>query len=105
MLNRAFQRPCEESLELAAENVHFVHQKANQIAMEWTWRWMVETRVFGVCSYLGEKMGIAGRRIRLYFIYATFLTFGSPVVIYLATAFWINLRDYLKERILPVWDA
>ncbi len=68
-------------------------------------RKVVETRVFGVCSYLGEKMGIAGRRVRLYFIYAAFLTFGSPVIIYLVAAFWLNVRQYVRRRILPVWDA
>lgn len=69
------------------------------------WRHFIETPVFGVCSYLGERMGVAGRRVRLHFIYATCLTFGSPVVFYLAGAFWLNVRRYLRERVLPVWDA
>lgn len=69
------------------------------------WRHLIETPVFGVCSYLGERMGVAGRRVRLHFIYATCLTFGSPVVFYLAAAFWLNVRTYLRERVLPVWDA
>jgi phage shock protein PspC (stress-responsive transcriptional regulator) len=68
------------------------------------WRNIVESNVFGVCSYLGQKMGVASRRVRLYFIYSTFLTFGSPVVLYLAAAFWLNLKSYLRDRILPVWD-
>jgi len=50
-------------------------------------------------------MGIAGRSVRLYFIYATFLTFGSPVVVYLAAAFWLNVRAYVRRRVLSVWDA
>jgi phage shock protein C len=69
------------------------------------WRMIIESRVFGVCSYLGEKMGVAGRRIRLYFIYASFITFGSPVIIYLVAAFWLNVRAYVRHRILPIWDA
>lgn len=68
------------------------------------WRLLVESRVFGVCSYLGEKMGVASRRIRLYFLYATFLTFGSPVVLYLAFAFWLNLRSYIRHKVLVVFD-
>ncbi len=69
------------------------------------WRMIIESRVFGVCSYLGEKMGVAGRRVRLYFIYASFITFGSPVIIYLVAAFWLNVQAYVRHRILPIWDA
>lgn len=67
-------------------------------------RKFVETRVFGVCSYLGDKMGIPSRVIRLYFIYATFFTFGSPIIIYLVLAFWINLKKHIKPKRLSVWD-
>jgi phage shock protein PspC (stress-responsive transcriptional regulator) len=73
--------------------------------MNATLRSLVESRVFGVCTYLGEKMGIAGRSVRLYFIYASFLTFGSPVVVYLVAAFWLNVRAYVRRRVLSVWDA
>jgi len=69
------------------------------------WRLLFETPVFGVCSYLGDKMGVAGRRVRLHFIYATCLTFGSPVVLYLAIAFWLNVRRYVREGMSSVWDA
>ncbi|MFT7588419.1 MAG: phage shock protein C, partial [Limisphaerales bacterium] len=34
-----------------------------------------------------------------------FLTFGSPVVFYLAIAFWLNLRAYIRKTISPIWDA
>ena len=70
-----------------------------------SWRKNIENQSFGVCTYLGEKMGIATRIVRLYFIYATFLTFGSMAVAYLAAAFWLDLRNYLKRRVLPVWDS
>lgn len=32
-----------------------------------------ETRAFGVCEWLGEKLGIDSTKIRIYFIYLTFL--------------------------------
>ncbi len=57
----------------------------------------VEKYSFGVCSYLGDKMGLASARIRLYFIYASFLSFGSPLLIYLVIAFWINIKIYLRK--------
>lgn len=58
---------------------------------------------FGVCTTLGEKLGVATSSIRLFFIYATFITVGSPVILYLALAFVLNLRKHLRKR-NPVWD-
>lgn len=58
---------------------------------------------FGVCTMLGEKFGVATSSIRLFFIYATFITVGSPVIVYLAIAFVMNLRKHLRKR-NPVWD-
>jgi len=58
----------------------------------------IEWKAFGVCSAIGEKMGIATSRIRLWFIYISFLTLGSPVIIYMILAFWINLKNYILMR-------
>ena len=62
-----------------------------------------EEHVFGVCTRLGEKLGIATSSIRLFFIYASFLTFGSPVIVYLALAFIMNMRRHLRRR-RTLWD-
>jgi phage shock protein PspC (stress-responsive transcriptional regulator) len=62
-----------------------------------------EEYAFGVCTRLGEKLGIATSSIRLFFIYASFITFGSPVILYLALAFIMNFRKYLRRR-RPIWD-
>ena len=61
-----------------------------------------ESYAFGVCTRLGEKLGIATSSIRLFFIYASFLTVGSPVIVYLALAFVMNLRKHFRKR-NPVW--
>ncbi|MCU0422595.1 MAG: PspC family transcriptional regulator [Bacteroidia bacterium] len=63
----------------------------------------VERHAFGVCTYLGEKFGIASSRIRLYFIYTSCLTLGSPLIIYLVMAFWLNLKKYIRQR-YTIWD-
>ncbi len=55
----------------------------------------IEWQAFGVCTAIGEKMGIATSRIRMWFIYISFLTLGSPVVIYMITAFWMNMKRYI----------
>ena len=65
---------------------------------------LVEKRVFGVCEYLGEKLGMKTSKIRLFFIYASFLTFGSPVIIYLIMAFALDQKDLFKARKSTIWD-
>ncbi|NOS94275.1 MAG: PspC domain-containing protein [Cyclobacteriaceae bacterium] len=62
-----------------------------------------EKHAFGVCTALGEKMGLATSSIRLFFIYASFLTLGSPVIVYLSLAFLMNLRAHLRKR-TTIWD-
>lgn len=64
----------------------------------------VEKQIFGVCSYLAERFGISSNRIRLYFIYTSFLTFGSPVILYLIMAFWLNIKEYMQERRRSLWE-
>ncbi|MBI1308091.1 MAG: PspC family transcriptional regulator [Bacteroidetes bacterium] len=68
-----------------------------------TWTYIIEQRFYGVCSYLGEKLRISDSRIRLYFIYTSFLTFGSPVLFYLIVAFWMEMRGHTRQR-RSVWD-
>lgn len=61
--------------------------------------------MFGILSLLGEKMGIATSKIRLFFVYISFITFGSPVFIYLAVAFVMNINKYIRNRKRnPIWD-
>jgi phage shock protein C len=65
----------------------------------------VEFHAFGVCTRLAEKLGMSISSVRLYFIYATFLTLGAPVIIYLSLAFLMNMRHYFRRRYNPsVWD-
>lgn len=59
----------------------------------------VEKYSFGVCSYLADKWGLNETKVRTYFIYSSFVTFGSPVIIYLVAAFWINFKKYLRMGI------
>jgi phage shock protein PspC (stress-responsive transcriptional regulator) len=66
-------------------------------------QYFFEQYAFGVCTKLGEKLGIATSNIRIFFIYASFLTFGSPVLLYLALAFIMNIRKYARKR-NQVWD-
>jgi phage shock protein PspC (stress-responsive transcriptional regulator) len=58
-------------------------------------RQFIEWKVFGVCSAMGERMGIAPSRIRTWFIYISFLTMGSPLIVYFVVAFWMNIKEYI----------
>ncbi len=68
-------------------------------------RYYVEDQVFGVCAKLGERLSFSASSIRLYFIYASFLTFGSPIVLYLVLAFWMEVRKHLRRHQSPtIWE-
>ena len=61
-------------------------------------------RAFGVCNYIGDKIGISSEHIRLYFIYTSFITFGSPILFYLIVAFWLNIKKYIHKKRVSVFD-
>jgi len=67
-------------------------------------RAIIEKYSFGVCSYLGNKMGLHSSRVRLYFIYTSFVTLGSPIIIYLIVAFWLNIKEYLRKSKNVIFD-
>lgn len=64
----------------------------------------LEMRAFGVCEWWGEKLGIKTSQIRLFYIYLSFLTFGSPIVIYLIMAFILKNKEWFKVRRTTIWE-
>ena len=65
---------------------------------------VTEMHIFGVCTSLAEKIGISIGGIRLFFIYSSFLTIGSPVIIYLVLAFLKNIRKQMRNRRKSVYE-
>lgn len=64
-----------------------------------------ERQAFGVCEWWGELLGIRSSNIRIFFIYTSFLTIGSPVILYLVMAFWKKLGTMVMEQKRgSVWD-
>ncbi|MBL1180411.1 MAG: PspC domain-containing protein [Bacteroidetes bacterium] len=63
-----------------------------------------EKQAFGVCSWWGNKLGINSGSIRIYFIYLSFLTFGSPIVLYLIMAFILQVRSRFRFRKPSIWE-
>jgi len=65
-----------------------------------------EKKTFGVCEWWGNKLGIKVGGIRLFFIYLSFLTFGSPLVIYLIMAFMLEHKKFFKfsRKKKSIWN-
>ena len=55
-------------------------------------------KAFGVCEWLGSIFGINPALIRKFFIYSSFLTLGSPLLIYFPLAYFLENIDKLKFR-------
>lgn len=64
-----------------------------------------EKRSFGVCTYLAERMNISISKIRLFFIYSSFLAVGFPIVFYILAALVLDVRHYIKKIRLRIWDV
>jgi phage shock protein PspC (stress-responsive transcriptional regulator) len=60
-----------------------------------------EESAFGVCSKLGEKLNFPIDSIRLFFIYTSFITLGSPVVLYVSMAMMLKIRTYFRKKNHP----
>lgn len=63
-----------------------------------------EKQAFGVCDYLGAKIGVDSSTVRRYFIYVSFITLGSSLIVYLIMAFFIEHRYIFKSKKKTVWD-
>ncbi|HNR48673.1 MAG TPA: PspC domain-containing protein [Bacteroidia bacterium] len=63
-----------------------------------------ERQAFGICEFWGEKFGIKSSQIRLFFIYASFLTIGSPVILYMILGFWMKMKKIVHRQRGGVWD-
>ena len=52
---------------------------------------------FGVCTYLGERFNVSISKIRLFFIYSSFLAVGFPLIMYLFAGIVLDIRNYVKR--------
>jgi phage shock protein PspC (stress-responsive transcriptional regulator) len=66
-----------------------------------------EMQSFGVCAWWARKLGIESSRVRLGFIYFSFVALGSPVLIYLIMAWILQHKHYFlfqSKRKRSIWD-
>lgn len=64
----------------------------------------LEQRSFGVSAYLANKLKMSTSKVRLFFIYSSFLAVGFPILFYLLAAVVLDIRCYVKRRRLRVWE-
>ena len=63
-----------------------------------------EKQSFGVCTYLSDWFNISISKISLFFIYASFLAVGFPLIFYFFAAFVLDIRNYIKRNRTRNWD-
>ncbi|MBM3455356.1 MAG: PspC domain-containing protein [Bacteroidetes bacterium] len=66
-----------------------------------------EMQSFGVCEWLARKLGIETAKVRVSFIYVSFIGLGSPVLLYLAMAWLLEHKHYFRfqrKRKNSIWE-
>ncbi len=56
-----------------------------------------EKKTFGVCEWWGKKLGLPVKNVRMYFVYLSFFTAGSPIILYFIMAFILEHKKYFKQ--------
>lgn len=64
-----------------------------------------EKRSFGVSTYLANKLNMSTAKVRLFFIYSSFLAVGFPILFYILAAIVLDIRNYMKKVRLRVWES
>ena len=59
---------------------------------------------FNVSSRLADKSGIPVNNVRLFFIYASFVTLGASFIVYLLLAFALKIKDLFYKKRPSVFD-
>ena len=63
-----------------------------------------EKHGFEVSSRFADALGMKVKNVRLFFIYASFATFGGFFGLYLTLAFWMKLKDMVYTKRTSVFD-
>lgn len=65
-----------------------------------------ELRSFGVSTWLARKMRVEVSKVRLFFIYASFIALGSPIIVYMVMAFILEHKHIFKlqRRRKSIWE-
>ncbi|RYD68760.1 MAG: PspC family transcriptional regulator, partial [Sphingobacteriales bacterium] len=59
---------------------------------------------FGVSTYLASRLNMNTAKVRLFFIYSSFLAVGFPILFYFLAAVVLDIRTYMKKMRLRIWE-
>ena len=59
---------------------------------------------FGVCTYLAQKFKLSLSKVRMFFIYTSFLSVGMPIVFYFLAFFVLDIRKFVKQKRSNVFE-
>ncbi len=65
---------------------------------------IIEMQAFGACSRLAEYLNMKASSVRIFFIYSSFLTFGSPLLVYLILMFVFRLKNLVNSKRSSIYD-
>ncbi len=82
------------ALEIKKKRMKWIHEI----------RYYFERHGFDVFSRLSDRLGIAVKNIRLFFVYFTFVTLGVSFGLYLILAFLLKLKDMVYTKRTSVFD-
>ncbi|PKR80065.1 PspC family transcriptional regulator [Brumimicrobium salinarum] len=65
-----------------------------------------EMRSFGVSEWWAKKLGVRTARVRLFFIYSSFIALGSPLILYILMGLTLEYKHVfkLKKRRKSIWE-
>lgn len=63
-----------------------------------------EKQSFGVCTYLAQKFHLSLARVRLFFIYLSFLSVGAPLIFYFFAFLVLDIRKFIRSK-RRIWDV
>lgn len=65
-----------------------------------------ELRSFGVSAWFARKIRVDVSRVRLFFIYLSFIGLGSPVILYLMMAWILEHKHIFKfqRKRKTIWE-
>jgi phage shock protein PspC (stress-responsive transcriptional regulator) len=65
-----------------------------------------EMRSFGVSEWWAKKLGVRTAKVRLFFIYSSFIALGSPLIIYLLMGFALEYKHVFKfkKKRKSIWE-
>ncbi|PWH85902.1 PspC family transcriptional regulator [Brumimicrobium oceani] len=65
-----------------------------------------EMRSFGVSEWWAKKLGVRTTKVRLFFIYSSFIALGSPLILYLAMGWILENKHFfgLRKKRKSIWE-